>query len=158
MAGDVYSANGAKLFIGPSVTPTTDTVAEFAALTWTEVGNVQSLGEYGDEAQDIPFTALGDGRTRHAKGSRDASVISVVVGRDGTDTGQIALSAAEATNNNFGFKIVLPNRLTSGGTDEINYFRANVRSKRKNVGSANNVIMDTYNVGISSPVYEVAAT
>lgn len=137
--GDIFTATGAKFFVGRSVASTPANAAAYAALTgWTEVGLVESLGEYGDEATAVTFAALSDGRQRKGKGVRDA--------------GQQALDSAEATNNNFAFKVVLPNRLTTGGTDEVQYFKGLVMSKRLNVGANGNVVKRTFNIGVNSPL------
>jgi hypothetical protein len=155
---DIFTATGTKVFIGPSVTSATDTNAEFAALTYTEIGLVESLGEFGDQSSAVTFAVIGDGRTRKAKGARDAGSVSITVAHGSDDAGQAALIAAEATYNNYAFKVVLPNRLNVGGTDEIQYFRGLVMSKRMNVGGNDNVVRDTFEVGINSPVYVVPAT
>lgn len=159
MAGDIFTATGAKFFIGPSVTSATDTASEFGALSgWTEVGLVETIGEYGDESSAVSFNAIGDGRTRKAKGARDAGTLAVTCAHDAEDDGQQALVAAEASYSNFAFKVVLPNRLTATGTDEINYFRGLVMSKRRNVGGNDNVVRVTFNIGVNSPIIEVAPT
>ncbi len=156
---DIFTATGAKLYIGPSVTNAVDTVGEYAALTpWTEVGLVSTLGEYGDESSEVTFAVLGDGRIRKAKGARNAGTLAITVAHAADDTGQQAMVAAEATYSNYAFKIVLPNRLNATGTDEIQYFRGLVMSKRLNVGSNDSVVTDTYNVGVNSEVLSVAPT
>lgn len=154
---EIVTASGAKIFVGPAVTTGTDTTSEFAALTYVEVGLVESLGEFGDESAAVNFTALNDARVRKAKGSRDAGMLALTVAHDVSDAGQAALEAAEATNNKFAFKVVYPDRPTSSGTDSIDYFRALVMSKRKNVGSADNVIRRTYSLGIDSQIFSVPA-
>lgn len=155
---DIFTATGTKIFIGPSVTNATDTAAEFAALTWTEVGLVESIGEYGDQSSAVTGAVLGDGRNRKAKGARDAGELSIQVFHAGDDVGQQALIAAEATYSNYAFKVILPNRLNATGTDEIQYFRGLVMSKRLNVGGNDNLVRDTFNVGVNSPIVVVAAT
>lgn len=158
MSGDITTATGTRFYIGPSAASTVDTTGEFAALSYTEVGLVESYGEYGDDAADVTFSAVGDARVRHSKGARDAGTMALVVGHDPFDAGQLALIAAEATNNNFAFKIVLPDGPTTSSTDTVNYFRGLVKSKKLNVGANNNVIKRTFNIGINSPIYEIAAT
>ncbi len=155
---EIVTASGAKIYIGPAVTSSTDTTAEFAALTYTEIGLAETLGEFGDESNNVNFTALGDARVRKAKGARDAGTLALTVAHDPTDAGQAALEAAEATNNKFAFKVVYPDRPTPNGTDSIDYFRGLVMSKRKNVGSADNVIRRTYSLGIDSQIFTVPAT
>lgn len=157
--GDIFTASGTKISIGPSTATTPADATAYAALTpYTEVGLVETLGEYGDESSAVNFAALGDGRMRKGKGARDAGVLQLTVAHDGTDTGQLALNAAEATNNNFVFKVVLPNRLTTGGTDEIQYFKGLVMSKRLNVGGNDNVVRNTYQIAVNSALTTVAAT
>jgi hypothetical protein len=161
MAGDITTATGSKIFIGPAVLPTVDTQTEYEAIpdgSWVEVGMVESLGEFGDQSSTVNFASLNDGRQRKAKGIRDAGDLALTVARVATDAGQKALIAAEATNNKFAFKVVYPDRLTPTGTDGIDYFRALVMSKRSNVGSADNVIRRAFTLGIDSAIVSVDPT
>jgi hypothetical protein len=155
---DIFTATGAKLFIGPSVTNATDTAAEYAALAWTEVGMIGTLGEFGDESSEVTFAVLGDGRIRKAKGARNAGTLAITVAHALDDTGQAAMIAAEATYNNYAFKVELPNKLNATGTNELQYFRGLVMSKRLNVGSNDTVVTSAYNVGVNSEVITVPPT
>jgi len=156
--GDINTATGSKIFIGPNVPTSADTVAEFSALTYTEIGLVETLGEFGDESSAVNFASLSDGRQRKAKGIRDAGAIAITVGDDPTDPGQLAMIAAEATPLKYAFKVVLNDQVTEGGTGSTMYFRGLVMSKRLNVGGADNVVRRTFNTGIDSAIYEVPAT
>lgn len=158
MPGDIFTATGAKVFIGPSVTNATDTTGEFAALSWTEIGMVRSIGDYGDQSSIVSAAVIGDGRMRKAKGARDAGDFDLTVFPVADDTGQAALLAAESTYSNYGFKVVLPNRLNQGGTDQIDYFRGLVTSRRTNVGENDAIVTLTARVAVNSPIYTVAAT
>jgi hypothetical protein len=152
--GDIVTASGTVVSIGVAVTTTAaDTLAEFQAMsTWTDIGLVESLGEFGDESADVSFAALGDGRTRHAKGARDAGTMAIVAAHDPTDLGQAAIEAAEQTSFNYAFRVVL-NDGPPIGTDTQLFFRGLVMSRRKNVGTNDNVIRNTYNVGVNSEVF-----
>jgi hypothetical protein len=154
---DITTASGAKIYIGPSIPSSTDTAAEFAALTWVEIGLVESLGEFGDEASISTFASLNDARMRKAKGVRDAGTLAITAARTVDDPGQIALEAAEATNNKFAFKVEYPDKPNPTGTNSVDYFRALVTSKRANVGDANNIIRRTYSLGIDSAIITVPA-
>lgn len=158
MAGDIFTASGTKFSIGPSA-GTASSVSEYAALTpYTLVGLIETFGEVGDESSAVTFAAIGDGRTRKAKGARDAGTMTLTVGDDALDAGQLALIAAEGSNVNFAFKMVLPDRSTVSGTDTTLYFRGLVMSKRLNVGGNDNVVRRTFSIGINSQIYEVPAT
>ena len=71
----VNTAAGSTFAIGPqgtyaSTVDWTDTesniIDAFEALVWTEVGEVEDLGEFGDEASEITFTALANDRRGHS--------------------------------------------------------------------------------------------
>jgi hypothetical protein len=158
MPGDIFTATGAKVFIGPSVAATPANAAAYAALSYVEIDFVESIGEFGDESSIINFAVLGDGRQRKAKGARDAGALTVTVAHIADSDGHAAAEAAEATYNNYAFKITLPNKLEVGGTDEIQYFKGLVTSKRENVGGNDNVVRKTYNIAVNSAITVVEAT
>lgn len=153
MAGDIITAAGSKIYISnAAVASTVDTLAEWEATSvWTEIGAVESLGEFGDEANIVTGANLSDARMQKAKGVRDAGTIALVCFHDPFDAGQLALEAAEQTDDNYGFKIVL-----SDGqglySNSIYYFRALVGGRRLNAGSNENIMRHTYNLGINSAI------
>ncbi len=161
----VQAAAGTKIYIGTTATPPNiedlsdaAALAEFQADSYIEVGEVENLGEYGDQSQDVTFESLSDSRTRHLKGTRDAGVLPLVVGDDPDDEGQVALVDAEASNLDYNFKIVLNNALTLGGTGQVDYFYGKVMSKRKSVGGVNDVVRSNFSVGINSRIVTDPAT
>jgi Phage tail tube protein, TTP len=151
----VTTASGTRVFIGAAVTQLeADTLPEFEAMSaWTEVGEVESVGEFGDQANDVTFAALGDGRVRHSKGARDAGTMALVCGHDPLDVGQAAVDAAEQTKTNFAFRVILPDAPTPAYSNTIYYFRGLVASRRKNIGTNDNIIRSNYNVLISSELF-----
>lgn len=155
---EVFTATGTKVFIAPSQTTTPANAAAYGALIWTEIGLLESIGEYGDQSSIITAAVIGDGRMRKAKGARDAGDMSLTLFPKVGDAGQAALVAAEGGYNTFPIKVVLPNRLTSAGTDEINYMVALVTSKRRNVGGNDNIVRDTVTMAVESAITTVNAT
>lgn len=158
--GDIITASGTRIYIsGSAVASTVDTLAEFEAITvWTEIGMVENLGEYGDESQAVTGAVIGDSRTRKAKGARDAGTVPITVFHDPLDAGQAAMEAAEGTNDNYAFKVVIPDSPTASYSDTIEYFRGLVMSKRKNIGTNDNIVRKTYNVGINSEIFSDPAS
>jgi hypothetical protein len=147
----ISGASGSRFFIATTTAVPAD-LAAYQALVWTEVGEVEDLGEFGDESESITFTSLADARTRKLKGPRDAGTMNVVVGDDMLDTGQIAMEAAEASPIDFNFKVELNDAITVAGDPSEHYFRGKVMSKRRNVGNASNVIRRTFTVGVNSEI------
>lgn len=167
----INTASGARLFIGSTAIPTiandfdisdagqkAAVLAEFEADSYVEVSEIESLGEFGDTAEEIKFTSLANSRTRKLKGPFDAGNVSVTVGDDPSDEGQIAMIAALAQKFDYNFKVISPDALTLGGTGTIEYFYGKVMTKAKNIGNASNVIRRSLTVGINSPIIDQPPT
>jgi hypothetical protein len=157
----ITTASGAKIYIGPTtaVTGANDAaiITAYKALTYVEIGEVESLGEFGDAANDVTFTSLSDARVRHLKGARDAGVLSLVVGRDPLDAGQIAARAAEKTKFAYAFKVVAEDAPDEDGTPSSFFFHALVQGAKENFGEADNVIKTNIDLGIVTQIYEEIA-
>ena len=153
MAGDIYTASGTKLYISTTaVVSTTDTLTEYEALTWTEVAEVEDLGNVGDVSNEVTAAALGDGRIRKAKGARNGGTMNVVcLYTAPIDPGQQAMMDAEETNDNYAFKIELPDAPPPSGTPTFKYFRGMVGSQELRVGTNDNVMRWAFNVWVNSP-------
>lgn len=158
MAG-IFATAGAELYIGAALaSQTTDFVlADFAGQSWVQIGWMENIGAFGDEAASITFDAIEQQRTQKLKGTRNAGDMSVVCGIDYEDAGQIALRAAEATPNNYAFKVLF-NDAPSGGTPSERYFIGLVMSARETLDTANNVMKLNATIGINSNIVRVNAT
>lgn len=152
----ISTAAESKFYIGGAGEPASQ--VEYETHSYIEVGEVENLGEIGDESQVVTFASLADGRMRKLKGVRDAGTLNVVCGYDATDAGQDAMVAAEAQPLNYAFKIELNDPVTLGGTPTIIYFYGQVLSKRRNIGDVNNVVRYNFNVGVNSALTEVDPT
>lgn len=154
----IFAASGAKLYIGSANNVVAIVLADMQADSYVEVGELEDLGEFGDQSEDITFTSLNDGRTRHIKGPRDAGTMPATSGMDMTDDGQAAMDAAEATPHSYNFKVVMNNASTEGGSGSQHFFTGKVMSKRINVGNASNVMRKMYSVGIQTEILDVDPT
>ena len=134
---------------------TVDTAGEFAALTYTTVGGVRTLGEFGDESQLVKFEVIGDGRTRQLAGSKDAGVLECLCAFDDTDAGQLAMVAAFDAGNEYAFRVEADNGTIS---NSIWYFIGPVTAKRVVAGENNSVLSIRFNVAVNSAVVAVAQT
>lgn len=152
----IVTASGARFFIGDTVE--CNSLEEYDTQSWIEVGEVEDLGEFGDQAEDVKFVSLADERMRHIKGPRDAGTMPVTCGQDDSDEGQDAMIAAEASPLNFNFRVQLNNPQTLGGEGAEHFFRGKVMSKRLNVGNASNVVRHNFQVGIDSAIIPRKAT
>lgn len=143
----IGATTGAKIYIGPA-NEVADDSAEFEALTYVEVGDIESIGAFGDTSATIEFTSLSDARVRKRKGVRNAGDIPVVVADNPTDAGQTALIAAEASPGAFAFKSVTATR--------TRYFRALVASAQDSEKAANGILKVTYTLLVDSKIVPAA--
>lgn len=153
----VRTAAGARFYIGPA-NETADELADYTGLAYTEVGEVEDLGEFGDAWNQTTFTALSDSRVRKYKTTRDAGDANMVIGFDSGDAGQTALVAALDSKSDYAFKIVLDDGSEGSPSQGTTwYFRAKIMSNRRNVGTNDNVVRRNVTVAINSDIIEVAA-
>lgn len=155
----IFATAGSKVYIGQSISPKSSdfTAADFSGESWTEISWVENIGSFGDKSAEITFDAIGETRTQKLKGTRNAGTMALVVGIDYGDVGQIALRAAEATPNDYAFKVQF-NDAPLGGTPSLRYFIAKVMSAEEQLDSANSVVKLNAGLGINSNIVRVSAT
>lgn len=145
---------GVRVFIG--TTAPADSILDFEGDTYTEVGGVVDVGDYGDEAAEVTSDRLSEGRTLKFKGIRNAGTLTLQVDDLPGDAGQDALIIAEGTNFDYNFRVEFDNAGPTDTQGGVDYFRAKVMSKGRNIGAANNMLRRTFNLGINSEIFEVA--
>ncbi len=144
----IQSGAGVKFSIGTTAAAANQTGYE--GDTYSEVANVESIPDFGDNATEVAFLGLGDGRKVKRKGSKDAGNITVPYAFDGSDAGQTAMIAAEAVADDYNFKVEYP-----GG--EVRYFSGPVASITEGVGGADSILMVNATVFINTAILKVAA-
>ena len=152
----IFATNGAKVYICETAESEAPTLVEYQALTWVQINEVESLGTFGDTAEEINFTSLSDERVRKVKGARNAGTLELIMGIDYSDTGQIALLAAEKEIHSYPFKVEF-NDAPEGGTPSERYFNAKVGSASEQLDTANNVMKLNASLWIDSAIERVNA-
>lgn len=131
-------------------------LSDFTGDNYIEVDPVTDLGEIGGNAAILEAKFINSGTVGRRKGTIDNGQIELKVARDTSDPGQLALVAAISSNLAFNFKVELTDA-PAGGTNSMFYFRGVVGGKKTSLGEADNIITDTYTVGIDGPLFEVPA-
>jgi len=154
----IFATAGTQMYMGGAVaSQSADFVlSDYDAQSWTEIGWMENIGAFGDEASEITFDTIGEQRTQKLKGTRNAGNIDLVTGIDYTDAGQIALRAGQAEIFDYAFRVDFDDA-PSGGTPSQRFFIAKVMSAREQLDGANNVARLNATLGINSNVVEVAA-
>ena len=142
-----FTSAGTTLSISAAA-PATYNAVGFAALTWTEIGEVSDLGEFGRQYNLVTFNTLGNRRTVKRKGSYNDGTIAAQMARAPSDAGQTILTAAVDSDASYSIKVVLQD-----GT--IFYTTAQVMSYTTNVGNVDQITSATVNLEIDNDIVEV---
>lgn len=145
---------GSKFFIGPANNDANDATA-YGLLTFEEVGEVETWGNFGRTYNSVTFNAMGDRRTRKMKGTYNEGDPTFTVAFDGADAGQAAVEAALDSDDDYAIKLELSDGAT---TNTIFYFRAKIMGAAFNLGNSEAVIRRDIQLGINSDIVRVAAT
>jgi len=132
-----------------AATPATFDASGYAALTWTEVGEASEVPEFGAAYSAVTFTPLKTGIVNKFHGELNYGSITIPLGYDSSDAGQIILLAALASKDEISFR-----ETRSDGT--IRYIMGKVMSfpRGQSVGSVN---MASCNIEFTRADVEVAA-
>ena len=149
MASKAFTSAGTKLLISASVAATYNSTG-FAALTWTEIGEVSEMGEFGRQYNLVTFNTLGDRRTVKRKGSYNDGTIACQMARVPDDAGQTILTTAVNDDASYSIKIVLQD-----GT--VFYTTAQIMSYTTNIGNVDQITSATVNLEIDNDIIEVQA-
>ena len=143
--GTIYEVSAAA--------PATYDEAGFAALSYTEVGEVTNLGSLGATFEDVTHTPLKDGVTQHRKGAVDYGELAMTVAADDDDAGQILVdSGVDGANRD----VVYSHKVTlqSGA---VRYFSGQLFSNPETIGEASSMVNMEVNVKLAGKVLKVAA-
>jgi hypothetical protein len=112
--------------------PATFDSTGYGALTWTAVGEITDLGEFGRVYNLVTHNPVGSRGTVKKKGSFNEGTMDMSLGLDTDDAGQILLKAAAMSDSDYSFKV------TTQNTDKY-YFQAQTMSFKVGVGSVDSI-------------------
>jgi hypothetical protein len=154
------TGTGSDIAIGTTLATPSGTQTEYEADTYTLIGDIETIGAFGDERSNVPFASLGDGRRQKARGIADAGDQTITYAHKTGDTGQAALLAAYAATSQatdeFNFRVRFNDAVTVNKTTR--YYRARVLSQRVREVTNDGVIIVEAILAINTAVLEVAAS
>jgi hypothetical protein len=112
--------------------PATFDQAGYEALTFTTIGEVTDLGEFGRDYALVTHNPIATRGTVKRKGSYNEGTMDMKLGLDNDDAGQIIAKAASESDNDHSIKVTLQD-----GSDY--YFQAQVMNFKVGVGSVDTI-------------------
>jgi hypothetical protein len=142
------TAAGTALAISAGV-PTTQDATGYAALTYTEIGQIENLGTIGATINKVDFQPLKGPKQKH-KGSVDYGSLQPSLAHDDADAGQTLLRTAAAPGNNalYACKVTLPDAT-------VRYFQVRVFGYPEEIGNADSIVMAKPTIEINTPIIKV---
>ena len=122
MATSATSTSGTTIAVSASLPGTYDSTG-FAALVYTDTGEVTDIGEYGKEYNLISHNPIGDRKTYKFKGNYNNGSLSLQMASAPADAGQAILITALDSDTSISVEITHQN-------GDIDYFTSKVMSYR----------------------------
>lgn len=144
---------GGKLYIGTTLAIPFDqgeeaAIEAFEADSYTEIGGLNNMGEFGANANIVQFPLVSDDYVTKSKGTRDAGDPAVVCGRLSDDPGQILLRSGERTRFYYNFKLVLADAVDLNHTDTVIYMRGMIGGTPIQTGGNEDFVTETYTLAL----------
>ena len=136
---DLITAKGTKVLIGDKIVSLSP--------SYTEIGMIESIGEFGPEANTGSFTPIGTGIAGKYMGTTDNGELSLTIAKTTVDTGLTELVSAQKSDDPRAYKIEL-----SDGTAYT--FNGLCRSCRVNVGSGDDAVKINAAIAITGAITE----
>lgn len=142
----VFTSAGTTISVSASL-PGTYNLAGLSGLSYTAIGEVTDLGEFGREYNLVTHNPLGDRRTVKRKGSYNDGAVSMTLARVPNDAGQALLIQGLDSDNSYSFKVVLQD-----GT--IQYFTGQIMSYTTNIGGVDQITGASVTIEIDDDIIE----
>ncbi len=127
----VRTSAGTTLKISSNAPATFDPTG-YAALTYTAVGEITDLGEFGREFALVTHNAVGSRGTQKYKGSFNEGTMNLTLGLDTDDAGQVLMKAASLSDSPYSIQVQTQN-------GDKYFFQAMVMNFKVGVGSVDSI-------------------
>ena len=144
------TAAGSSLAISV-VSPATSDAAGYAALTLTDIGQVEKLGTIGASFAKVEFQPLKGGKQKY-KGSADYGALQPSIAIDGKDAGQaiLQISADDESQKLYSFCVTFPD-------GSKRYFQGRNFGQPENADGADSMLMQNPTIEICTKPVRVPA-
>lgn len=151
----ITSLAGTKLYVCSTAQNVDLNAAAYAALTWVQVSNVGSFGQAGETTNILKYDTWDSIVMQKSKGLPDAGDPEIEVSRVSGNAGQVILRTAAKDNNNYAFKILFDDAITTTGT--IIYMRGLVTGPQRSYGRAEDFQLEVFKLALNQREVVVAA-
>ena len=144
MASNAFTSAGTTIAIGDAE-PATYDKAGFEALSWTVIGEVTDIPEFGRLYNLVTHNPLAGRQTVKRKGSFNDGSLTIQYAIDETDAGQTAIEALIDSDVNQSIRVVLQS------TKHI-YFVAQIMSNPITIGTVDNITTKSVQLEVTDAI------
>ena len=137
------SAGTTLSIVSAGAQPTTYNTAGYAALTWVGIGEITDLGEFGRKYNLVTHNPIGNRSTQKFKASFNEGSMTLQLGLQTDDAGQIILKTAVNSDANYSYKVTTQN-------GDTYYFQAQCLGFMIGVGSVDKITSATVNLELTT--------
>jgi len=123
--------------------PATFNTAGYAALSYTTVGEVTNIPEFGRTFALVTHKPIATRGEQKFKGGFNEGSMGIALGLDTDDAGQILAKAAALSDSLYAFSITLP-------SGDVYYFQGLTMSFKVNVSAVDNITTATMQVELTT--------
>lgn len=138
----VRTSAGTTLGISAS-NPATFNIAGYDAVSFTTIGEITDLGEFGREYNLVTHNPIGSRGTVKKKGSFNEGSMTLQLGLDTDDAGQILAKTASLSDGDYSFKLTTQN-------GDIYYYQAQVMNFKVGVGQVDSITTASITLELTS--------
>jgi hypothetical protein len=138
----VFTVAGTTLGISAGQPATFDATG-YAALTYTNIGNIEDAGSHGRTYAEVTFQPIDTRSVQKFKGSYNEGNKTLSVGYNSDDAGMILLKTALNSDADYSFKVEYQN-------GDVDYFQAKVLSVSKATGGVDSIVMASIELAITT--------
>lgn len=136
-------------FAASAALPATYDAAGFAALSWTVVGEITDIGEFGKEFNLVTHNPVGGRQVKKLKGSYNNGSIQLQMARDtAAGSNQTILRTALGVDASYSFRVTLQDNAKL-------YFTGKTMSYKTQVGGVDSITGATTTIEVDSDITEV---
>lgn len=153
MSDQLHTLSGATIAISGTVQNSDLDQSGFEALSYTQIGNVGSIGAYGNDTNIVTYNTLDRQVQQKQKGITNAGDPAIEVARDDDDAGQVAMAAAGAisSRDSYAFKVTKQD-------GAVQYLRGLVSGPVDQNGGNEDFDLHQYTLGLVQEIVRVAAS
>lgn len=144
MASNAFTSAGTTIALG-SAEPATYDKAGFEALSWTLIGEVTDIPEFGRLYNLVTHNPLSGRQTVKRKGSFNDGSLTIQYAVDDTDTGQTAIEALIDSDVNQSIRVILQDA-------QHIYFVVQVMSNPITIGTVDNITTKSVQLEVTDAI------